>query len=147
MCSMALSHRVLTLTGRMSVFRAHIVTQASFIADVENDSTMHWRLGRVKFLTGDDKSSWFSVVRHGWETFYLPDAVIQTIEHPPNPSLLQSSRQLMFRWYGNSLRQNSRARNLGPHKLGWFTYYVLQGSACTDVDWFAWLERVASRER
>lgn len=126
MCSMALSHRVLTLTGRMSVFRAHIVTQSSFIADVENDSTMHWRLGRVKFLTGDDKSSWFSVVRHGWETFYLPDAVIHTIEHPPNPSLLQSSRQLMFRWYGNSLRQNSRARNLGPHKLGWFTYYVLQ---------------------
>ncbi|WP_022976891.1 glycosyltransferase family 2 protein [Nevskia ramosa] len=126
MCSMALSRRVLTLTGRMSVFRAQIVTQPSFIADVENDSILHWRLGRVKFLTGDDKSSWFSVVRHGWRTFYLPDAAIQTIEHPPDPSLLRSSRTLMFRWYGNSLRQNGRARELGPWRLGWFTYYVLQ---------------------
>jgi len=31
----------------------------------------------------------------------------------------------MFRWYGNSLRQNSRALGLGPRRLGWFTYYVL----------------------
>ncbi len=126
MCSMALSRRVLTLTGRMSVFRAQIVTQHSFISDVENDSILHWRLGRVKFLTGDDKSSWYSVVKHGWRTFYLPDAAIETIEHPPNPSLWKSSRTLMFRWYGNSLRQNGRARELGPARLGWFTYYVLQ---------------------
>lgn len=126
MCSMALTHRVLTLTGRMSVFRANVVTQPEFIADVENDSILHWRLGRVKFLTGDDKSSWFSVVRLGWDTFYLPDVAIQTIEHPPNPSFVTTSRQLMFRWYGNSLRQNARARKLGPQRLGWFTWYVLQ---------------------
>src|SRR3546814_14647540 len=31
----------------------------------------------------------------------------------------------MFRWYGNSLRQNGRALGLGPSRLGWFTYYVL----------------------
>lgn len=126
MCSMALSRRVLTLTGRMSVFRAQVVTQPSFISDVENDSILHWRLGRVKFLTGDDKSSWYSVVRHGWRTFYIPDTAIETIEHPPNPSLFGSARVLMFRWYGNSLRQNGRARELGPWRLGWFTYYVLQ---------------------
>ena len=126
MCSMALNHHVLTLTGRMSLFRAHVVTTPSFIADVEHDSALHWRLGRVKFLTGDDKSSWFSVVRLGWNTFYLPDVAIHTIEHPPDPSFLKTSRQLMFRWYGNSLRQNGRARKLGPHRLGWFTWYVLQ---------------------
>ena len=63
MCSMALTARVLTLTGRMSVFRARIVSDADFIADVEHDSLQHWRLGRFRFLTGDDKSSWFSVVR------------------------------------------------------------------------------------
>jgi len=126
MCSMALRHRVLTLTGRMSLFRAHVVTTPEFIADVEYDSALHWRLGRVKFLTGDDKSSWFSVVRLGWDTFYLPDAAIHTIEHPPDPSFLKTSRTLMFRWYGNSLRQNGRARKLGPHRLGWFTWYVLQ---------------------
>jgi glycosyltransferase Alg8 len=125
MCSMALTKRVLTLTGRMSLFRAQIVTDPRFIADVEHDSLQHWRLGRFRFLTGDDKSSWFSVVRLGWKTFYVPDAAIRTIEHPPDPSFIATSRQLMFRWYGNSMRQNSRARRLGPKTLGWFTYYIL----------------------
>jgi glycosyltransferase Alg8 len=125
MCSMALSKRVLTLTGRMSLFRAAVVTDPSFIADVENDSLQHWRLGRFKFLTGDDKSSWYSLMRLGWDTYYVPDATINTIEHPPDPSFLRASRQLMFRWYGNSLRQNSRATKLGPGRLGWFCYYVI----------------------
>jgi mannuronan synthase len=126
MCSMALSRRVLTLTGRMSLFRSDIVVDPRFIADVEYDSLLHWRLGRFRFLTGDDKSSWFSIVRLGWKTFYVPDVAIQTIEHPPDPSFVATSRQLMFRWYGNSVRQNGRARKLGPRRLGWFTYYVLQ---------------------
>ncbi|UZE97980.1 glycosyltransferase family 2 protein [Alkalimarinus alittae] len=126
MSSMALSKRVLTLTGRMSVFRAQVVTDPVFIADVENDSLNHWRLGQFKFLTGDDKSSWFSLMRLGYDTFYVPDAAINTVEHPPDPKFVRASRQLMFRWYGNSLRQNSRATKLlGPKRLGWFTYYVL----------------------
>src|SRR3546814_11710228 len=83
MCSMALSKRVLTMTGRMSVFRATVVTNPDFIADVESDSLQHWRLGRFKFLTGDDKSSWFSLMRLGYDTFYVPDAAINTVEHPP----------------------------------------------------------------
>ncbi|WP_087464616.1 glycosyltransferase family 2 protein [Oleiphilus messinensis] len=125
MCSMALSKRVLTLTGRMSVFRASVVSQPEFIADVESDSLKHWRLGEFKFLTGDDKSSWFSLMRLGYDTFYVPNASVNTVEHPPDPRFIRASRQLMFRWYGNNLRQNSRATKLGPQRLGWFTYYVL----------------------
>ncbi len=126
MSSMALSKRVLTLTGRMSVFRAQVVTDPVFIADVESDSLNHWRLGQFKFLTGDDKSSWFSLMRLGYDTFYVPDAAINTVEHPPDPKFVRASRQLMFRWYGNSLRQNNRATKLlGAKRLGWFTYYVL----------------------
>lgn len=125
MCSMALSKRVLTLTGRMSMFRASIVASPEFIHDVQNDALDHWRLGRFKFLTGDDKSSWFSLVSRGWDTYYTPDAAIHTVEHPPDRSFWRASRKLMFRWYGNSLRQNSRATGLGPSRLGWFTYYVL----------------------
>ena len=113
MCSMALSKRVLTMTGRMSVFRANVVTNPEFIADVESDSLQHWRLGRFKFLTGDDKSSWFSLMRLGYDTFYVPDAAINTVEHPPEKSFIKASRKLMFRWYGNNLRQNSRALGLG----------------------------------
>jgi glycosyltransferase Alg8 len=125
MCSMSLSHRVLTLTGRMSVFRAKVITQADFIYDVENDALDHWRLGHFKFLTGDDKSSWYSLMRLGWDTFYVPDATIVTVEHPPDPRFMVASRKLMFRWYGNNLRQNSRALNLGVSRLGLFTWYVL----------------------
>ena len=125
MCSMALSKRVLTLTGRMSLFRASVVTSAEFIDDVENDHLDHWRLGRFKFLTGDDKSSWFSLMRQGWDTYYVPDAAITTVEHPPDRNFFRAARQLMFRWYGNSLRQNSRATRLGLGRLGAFTYYVL----------------------
>jgi len=125
MCSMALSKRVLTMTGRMSVFRASVVTNPDFIADVESDSLQHWRLGRFKFLTGDDKSSWFSLMRLGFDTFYVPDAAINTVEHPPEKSFLKASRKLMYRWYGNNLRQNSRALGLGMRRLGLFTSVVL----------------------
>ncbi|MCY1494457.1 Mannuronan synthase [compost metagenome] len=125
MCSMALSKRVLTMTGRMSVFRASVVTNPEFIADVESDHLEHWRLGRFQFLTGDDKSSWYSLMRLGYDTFYVPDAAINTVEHPPEKSFLKASRKLMFRWYGNNLRQNSRAMKLGAGRLGLFTSLVL----------------------
>ncbi|WP_263141531.1 mannuronan synthase [Pseudomonas sp. RIT-PI-AD] len=125
MCSMALSKRVLTMTGRMSVFRAAVVTDPEFIADVESDHLEHWRLGRFQFLTGDDKSSWYSLMRLGYDTFYVPDAAINTVEHPPEKSFIKASRKLMFRWYGNNLRQNSRALRLGMRRLGLFTSVVL----------------------
>lgn len=126
MCSMALSRRVLTLTGRLSFFRASVMTNPEFIKDVEADFLDHWRLGRFQFLTGDDKSSWFSLMRAGWDTFYVPDSHTLTVEHPPDNSFLRATRQLMYRWYGNSLRQNFRATTLlGLDRLGLFTMYVL----------------------
>lgn len=126
MCSMALSQRVLTMTGRLSFFRATVLTDPDFIRDVEADHLEHWRLGRFQFLTGDDKSSWFSLMRAGWDTFYVPDSLTLTVEHPPEPRFLKATRQLMYRWYGNSLRQNFRTtRLLGRRQLGLFTMYVL----------------------
>ena len=126
MCSMALSKRVLTMAGRLSFFRASIMTEPGFIKDVEADYLEHWRLGRFRFLTGDDKSSWFSLMRAGWDTFYVPDSNTLTVEHPPDSNFFRASRQLMYRWYGNSLRQNFRATSLlGLRRLGLFTMYVL----------------------
>src|SRR5690606_26680223 len=118
--------RVLTLTGRLSFFRASVMTDPEFIRDVEADFLEHWRLGRFQFLTGDDKSSWLSLMRAGWDTFYVPDSHTLTVEHPPSDSFWVATRQLMFRWYGNSLRQNFRATALlGRARLGLFTLYVL----------------------
>lgn len=126
MCSMALSRRVLTMTGRLSFFRAEVMIDPEFIRDVEADFLEHWRLGKFQFLTGDDKSSWFSLMRAGWDTFYVPDSHTLTVEHPPDRNFFRATRQLMYRWYGNSLRQNFRAtRELGLRRLGPFASYVL----------------------
>lgn len=126
MCSMALSHRVLTLTGRLSFFRAEVMIDPDFIKDVEADFLEHWRLGKFQFLTGDDKSSWFSLMRGGWDTYYVPDSHTLTVEHPPEGNFFTATRTLMYRWYGNSLRQNFRAtKELGLRRLGLFASYVL----------------------
>jgi glycosyltransferase Alg8 len=123
MCSVALSGRVMTLTGRMSMFRASIVTHPDFISHVESDYLDHWRLGRFKFLTGDDKSSLFSVLKAGYETLYIPDVVVYTVEHPPGDNFIQGTTQLMFRWFGNMLRTNSRVLALGPTQMPLFVWW------------------------
>src|SRR3989344_4737659 len=45
--------------------------------------------------------------------------------HPREKSFIKATRKLMFRWYGNNLRQNSRALVLGVRLLGLFTSVVL----------------------
>jgi len=125
MSSLGLSRRVLTLTGRMSMFRAELLTDPSFIAAIEVDWIDHWRLGRFRFLTGDDKSSWFWMLKHGYEMYYIPDALVVTIETPPDPSFLRGSITLMRRWFGNMLRTNSRAIALGPRTMGLFTWWCI----------------------
>ncbi len=125
MASVSLSKKVLTLTGRMSMFRAEIITNPEFIAQVQNDSINHWRLGRFKFLTGDDKSSWYHVLKDGWDMIYIPDTLVMTVEHPPSPNFFKATTQLMFRWFGNMLRTNGRALALGPQKVGLFTWWCI----------------------
>ncbi len=122
MGSVSLSRRVLTLTGRMSMFRAEIITNPDFIERVELDWIDHWRLGRFKFLTGDDKSSWFYLLKEGFPMLYIPDVKVITIETPPDPNFFKSSVMLMRRWFGNMLRTNARAIALGPKPMGWFTW-------------------------
>jgi glycosyltransferase Alg8 len=125
MGSVSLSRRVLTLTGRMSMFRTSIIASPEFIERVELDWIDHWRLGRFKFLTGDDKSSWFHLLQMEAEMIYVPDVNVMTIETPPDPSFLTSSVVLMRRWFGNMLRTNTRALALGPNTMGWFTWIAV----------------------
>jgi mannuronan synthase len=125
MSSVSLSKRVLTLTGRMSMFRGALLTDPSFIARVELDWIDHWRLGRFRFLTGDDKSTWFWMLKNRYEMLYIPDAQVLTIETPPDPSFVVSSRMLMRRWFGNMLRTNGRAIALGPRPMGLFTWWCV----------------------
>jgi glycosyltransferase Alg8 len=125
MCSMSLSRRLLVLTGRCSVFRAPLACAPGFIRALERDSIEHWRLGRIGMVTGDDKSTWFSMLRQGWGMLYLPDTVVYCIEELPGEGFLGSSVVLMRRWYGNMARNAQRAWKLGRRRLGTFTWLCL----------------------
>ncbi|WP_245295077.1 glycosyltransferase [Pararhizobium antarcticum] len=125
MSSNGLSRRVLTLTGRMSMFRASVVCDPSFIQQVESDYIDHWRLGRLDFLTGDDKSSWFWLLKNGYRMLYVPDVVVATVEDPPTQKFVSAAAQLMTRWFGNMLRTNGRALELGPARIGYFTWWTI----------------------
>lgn len=125
MCSMGLSRRVLTLTGRLSIFRGDLATDPSFIEMVRKDEIEHWRLGDVKFLTGDDKSTWFWLLQRGYHMLYLPDVQAIAMESMPQASFFGSARTLMIRWFGNMLRNNARAIRLSPRKIGFFTWWSI----------------------
>jgi len=125
MSSNGLSRKVLTLTGRMSMFRASIICNPDFVKQVESDYVDHWRFGRLKFLTGDDKSSWFWLLRNRYKMLYIPDVVVATVEEPPSRYFLPAATQLMVRWFGNMLRTNSRALALGSSKTGLFTWWTI----------------------
>lgn len=123
MSSLSISRRVLTLTGRMSMFKAEIVSHPDFIHHVTNDYLDHWRLGRFKFLTGDDKSSLYWVLKQGYQQIYVPDVRIVTMEEPVTGNFFIDSTKLMFRWFGNQLRTNSRIVALGPNRMPFFVWW------------------------
>ncbi len=125
MCSMGISNRVLTLTGRMSVFRADLATNPEFINGINHDFLDHWRLGRVTFLTGDDKSTWYWLLKNGYEMGYLPDVQSLSMENQPRPTFLDSSKTLMVRWFGNMMRTNGRALKISPLKIGFFAWWSI----------------------
>lgn len=125
MSSMSVSRKLLVLTGRLSMIRADIVTRPDFIAIVEKDGLSHWRYGRFTFLTGDDKSTWFWLLRNRWSMLYLPDVRIRSREHFPTGAFLPQSAHLMARWFGNMLRSNGRALALGPRRVGFFVWWCL----------------------
>jgi glycosyltransferase Alg8 len=122
--SHSLSHKVLTLTGRFSVFRTSIVVGEEFLRMMENDTIDHWLHGRFRFLMGDDKSSWFHVLKSGWKMLYLPDVTAVSLESRAT-SFVRASLSLPYRWFGNTMRNNPRALGLGPWRTGWFIWFVL----------------------
>lgn len=124
MCSTSLSSKILTLTGRFSLVRAGIATSREFIERVETDFTEDWVYGRIDFKTGDDKSTWYELLRNGWEMFYIPDAHIFSLENASDTPVRESVGK-MRRWFGNMLRNNGRAIALGPLCVGPFAWCAL----------------------
>jgi mannuronan synthase len=126
MSSLSVSNRLLVLTGRYSAFRADLAVQPDFIDLVENDQVDHWRFGRFKFLSGDDKSTWYWLLKNGWRMRYLPDVYVSGFEElPDRHRFFASTTELMRRWYGNMLRTSDRAIALGPRPMGLFAWWSL----------------------
>lgn len=125
MCSMGLARHVLTLTGRCSVFRACLATHPGFIRGVGQDFLDHWRLGHVRFLTGDDKSTWYWLLKNGYDMLYLPDVQTQSVETQPRDTFYDSAKTLMVRWFGNMVRTNGRALRLPVRQIGSFTWWSI----------------------
>ncbi|MGP9767031.1 glycosyltransferase [Halomonas sp. AOP13-D3-9] len=126
MSSMSLSRRLLVLTGRYSVFRTDLAIQPDFIELIESDHVDHWRFGKFKFLSGDDKSSWYWLLKNGWSMIYLPDVFVTGFEELPDKRrFFRSTTDLMQRWFGNMLRTSNRAIALGPRPMGMFTWWSL----------------------
>lgn len=122
--SHALSWKVLTLTGRFSCFRTSIVVEEEFIQQIENDCITHWLHGKFRFLMGDDKSSWYYLLKKKWRMLYLPDITCYSLESR-DASFLSLSVSLPYRWYGNTLRNNGRALALGWRRTGFFIWMAI----------------------
>jgi len=109
--SQSLSKKVLTLTGRFSLFKTEVVIREDFISMLENDILSDANFGKFRFLMGDDKTTWYYLLKEGYDMLYLPDVSIYSLESRDG-NFLEISRTLPFRWYGNTLRNNERARKL-----------------------------------
>ena len=122
MQSHALSNRVLTLTGRCSVFRATHIVSEEFIRLQEADYLTHWLWGTFRFLSGDDKSTWYTLLKRGVKMTYVPDAAGTTIEVVDGSGYRRMVENLR-RWSGNMLRNGWRAIMLGPTKMPVFIWW------------------------
>jgi len=112
MKSVSLSRQLQVLTGRFSLIRGCECVTDEFIESLENDRIKHWLHGEIEFVTGDDKSTWFTLLKKGSEMLYVPDAYIFCMEDS-GPRPFKMSIQKMHRWFGNMLRNNGRVIMLG----------------------------------
>ncbi len=122
MQSHALAGRVLTLTGRMSVFRVKHVKTREFIRLLEADYLDHWLWGGFRFLSGDDKSTLYYMLKHGARLLYVPDArgyTVEVVEGNGVNRMIQNYR----RWSGNMLRNGARVIALGPARVPFFIWW------------------------
>jgi len=124
MKSYALSGKILTLTGRMSVFRGRHLLEPEFVEVIENDHLSHWLWGDYRFLSGDDKSTWYYLLKSGAQMMYVPDALTVTIENISGSPINRMIENLR-RWCGNTLRNGARAIALGPKRTGFFIWWCL----------------------
>jgi mannuronan synthase len=126
MASLAVSRRLLVLTGRFSLFRARYATNPDFVRQVEADAFHDWHHnGAVPMVTGDDKSTWYWLLKKRVPMLYIPDVTVWSLETECSPHFVPHSVRLMRRWFGNMLRTNKRALAVGIPSMPLFVWWSL----------------------
>lgn len=124
MCSVALSDKLLCLTGRLSAFRGSVASDPTFLDQIERDGLTHWLWGPYQMLSGDDKSTWYWLAARGLRMLYIPDAMATTVEVVQGSAVRRAIAN-MRRWSGNSLRNSYRVIAIGPGRLGLFPWWCV----------------------
>lgn len=120
--SYSLSRKLTVLTGRCSFLRGQDAVSEEMIRTIEADHLDHWLWGRFRFLSGDDKSTWYCLTKKGAEMVYVPDALCYTIDFVDEKPVGRAISN-MLRWSGNILRNGQRVINLGPRRTGAFLWW------------------------
>lgn len=118
MSSHSFNKKLLCLTGRFSLVLAEVALRDDFIDIMANDRLDHWLWGNIKFLGGDDKSSWFWLYKNGHkvgktEMLYIPDVIVHTIECIDENGFVRAQKNLR-RWFTNTARNNARSLQIPP---------------------------------
>jgi glycosyltransferase Alg8 len=131
MSALSFANCVFTLTGRLSIVRGEIGLTDGFIAAVENDWVDDFIHGKIRLITGDDKSTWFYLKKKGWDMICLPDAYAYAMENA-GPTPVWTTVKKLHRWMGNMLRFNWRGLALGPQRIGglWIWLTLLDQRIC-----------------
>jgi len=131
MSALSFANCVFTLTGRFSIVRGAIGLTDGFIDAVENDCVEDFIHGKIRLITGDDKSTWFYLKKKGWDMICLPDAYAYAMENA-GPTPIWTTIKKLHRWMGNMLRFNRRGLALGPGRIGgiWVWLTLLDQRIC-----------------
>ena len=97
---------------------------AEFIRILEADYLNHWLWGSFRFLSGDDKSTWYYMLLNDAKMLYVPNAMVYTVEYIEGRGLTRMYENFR-RWSGNMLRNGARAMALGPRKIGFFIWWCV----------------------
>jgi mannuronan synthase len=125
MSAQSVHRRLLVLTGRFSLFRGDIALNSEFIQQIQFDTIDHGCWGTVSLVTGDDKSTWFYILKQGVAMRYLPDIVVDCAEQMETRHFLDYTIPRMRRWLGNMMLNNGRALRLGVVRMPLFTWMSL----------------------
>ena len=123
MQSHALSDRVLTLTGRCSVFRGtHIVRRSNSSGCRRPTSCTTGCGARSASCRATTRAPGTPCCKRGVKMTYVPDASGTTIEVVEGSGMRRMVENLR-RWSGNMLRNGYRAILLGPRRMPFFIWW------------------------